>query len=127
MPALKSCQTEDFPFCLPNIRVYRERRVGACSALPAHLQSNRPETSPPVHDEKVTRQVAQELCSQGFYDPSTFSSLWEQKISDFSQLSLFNTSPVPETLIAQKQSHLFWVLVSVWEEGFCPEGFKFPS
>lgn len=121
----ESCQTEVSPSA-SKYQGVQGTEVGACSALPAHLQSNRPETSPPVHDEKVTRQVAQNCAAKAsmIHPPSV--PCGSKKISDFSQLSLANTSPqFQETDSTKAKSPFLGSGISLGKEDFASEDSSF--
>uniref|UniRef100_A0A4W2F2A1 Crystallin beta-gamma domain containing 3 n=1 Tax=Bos indicus x Bos taurus TaxID=30522 RepID=A0A4W2F2A1_BOBOX len=121
----ESCQTEVSPSA-SKYQGVQGTEVGACSALPACLQSNRPETSPPVHDEKVTRQVAQNCAARAsiIHPPSV--PCGSKKIFDFSQLSLANTSPkFQETDSTKAKSPFLGSGISLRKEAFASEDSSF--
>lgn len=121
----ESCQTEVSPSA-SKYQGVQGTEVGACRALPACLQSNRPETSPPVHDEKVTRQVAQNCAARAsiIHPPSV--PCGSKKIFDFSQLSLANTSPkFQETDSTKAKSPFLGSGISLRKEAFASEDSSF--
>ncbi|MXQ82075.1 hypothetical protein E5288_WYG012472 [Bos mutus] len=121
----ESCQTEVSPSA-SKYQGVQGTEVGACSALPACLQSNRPETSSPVHDEKVTRQVAQNCAARAsiIHPPSV--PCGSKKIFDFSQLSLANTSPkFQETDSTKAKSPFLGSGISLRKEAFASEDSSF--
>ncbi|XP_044796625.2 very large A-kinase anchor protein isoform X2 [Bubalus kerabau] len=121
----ESCQTEVSPSA-SKYQGVQGTEVGARSALPACPQSDRPETSPPVHVEKVTRQVAQNCAARAsmIHPPSV--PCGSKKIFDFSQLSLANTSPkFQETDSTKAKSPFLGSGISLGKEAFASEDSSF--
>ena len=121
----ESCQTEVSPSA-SKCQGVQGAEVGAFSSLPAHLQSHRPETSPPVHDEKVTRQIAQNCAARAsmIHPPSV--PCGSKQISDFSELCLANTSPKSqETDSTKAKSPFLGSGISLGKEAFASEDSSF--
>uniref|UniRef100_A0A8C6DMS9 Crystallin beta-gamma domain containing 3 n=1 Tax=Moschus moschiferus TaxID=68415 RepID=A0A8C6DMS9_MOSMO len=121
----ESCQTEVSP-SISKYQGVQGTEMGAPSALPTHLQSNRPETSPPVHDEKITGQMAQNYAARAsmIHPPSV--PCGSKEISDFSELSLANTSPkFQETDSAKAKSPFLGSGISLGKEAFASEDSSF--
>ncbi|KAB0355386.1 hypothetical protein FD755_021894 [Muntiacus reevesi] len=121
----ESCQTEVSPSA-SKYQGVQGAEVGAFNSLPAHLQSNRPETSPPVHDEKVTRQIAQNCAARAsmIHPPSV--PCGSKQISDFSEPCLANTSPKSqETDSTKTKSPIQGSGISLGKEAFASEDSNF--
>ncbi|XP_060990265.1 very large A-kinase anchor protein [Dama dama] len=123
----ESCQTEVSPSA-SEYQGVQGAEVGAFSSLPAHLPGNRPETSPPAHDEKVTRQRAQNCAARAsvIHPPSV--PCGSRQISDFSELCLANTSPKSqETDSTKAKSPFLGSGISLGKEAFASEDSSFLS
>uniref|UniRef100_A0A8D0PAF3 Beta/gamma crystallin 'Greek key' domain-containing protein n=1 Tax=Sus scrofa TaxID=9823 RepID=A0A8D0PAF3_PIG len=124
----ENCQTEVSP-SVSNHQGIQEMEVEALGGPPALLQSDRPEILPPVHDKKVTRQMAQNceanICA--IHQPLVICGT--KNISGFSEmaeLSLTNTSPkFQETDSMKVSSPLLSSSISLEKNPFASEGSSF--
>uniref|UniRef100_A0A8C3WWS9 Crystallin beta-gamma domain containing 3 n=1 Tax=Catagonus wagneri TaxID=51154 RepID=A0A8C3WWS9_9CETA len=107
----------------------QETEVEALGGPPALLQSDRPETLPPVHDKKVTRQMTKncEASTCAIHQPLlTCGSKNISGFSEMAELSLTNTSPnFQETDSTKVISPLLGSGISLEKNVFASEGSSF--